>query len=144
MLTHAIQKASDGRGALEPQGATDLRAFRQAIDAFPWAEQLAEWDATLSGAPPAVVLQNKGDQRELWVTALGTDLGGAFQVLSVSMRLRKRLFGKDRMEQDATAIRAEDREEVDRLCVLFCDGQYEALDRDVARLRVRGRSGIDD
>lgn len=139
MLTYAIQKVGETL-PLESQGATDLIAFRRAIDAFPWAAQHTEWDERQDGPLPALVLQDAAAERELWVTALGfgTDLSGAYLLQSVSMKFRKALFGKGRMVQDATLVDAPSRNEVDRLCELFCDGQYEALDREVARMASAG------
>ncbi|MDP9898033.1 hypothetical protein [Variovorax ginsengisoli] len=136
MLTHAIQHVGDDL-PLEPQGATNFIAFRQAIDAFPWADEHAQWDERQEGPFPALVLQNAAEQRQLWVTALSADLAGEYQLQSVSMQLRKGFFGKAKMEQDATVVDAHDRTEVDRLCELFCDAQYEALDREVERLAAR-------
>lgn len=134
MLTHALQKVGDDL-PLEPQGATDFLAFRQAIDAFPWLDQHALW-AEQDGALPAVVLQDAAAQRELWVTVLGKgdDLSGEYLVHSVSMQFRKSFFGKGKMVQDITLADVPSRVELDRLCELFCDGQYEALDREIARM----------
>lgn len=137
MLTHAVQKVGDDYQQTQVLGETNFIAFRQAIDAFPWAAQHAEWDVQQEGPLPALVLRNQADQRELWVTALGADLAGQYQLQSVSMQLRKGFFGKAKLEQDAAVVDAPGRAEVDRLCELFCDGQYEALDREVARLAAR-------
>lgn len=139
MLTYAIQKVGDDL-PLEPQGSTDFLAFRQAVDAFLWVAEHALWDERQEGALPAVVLQDGAAQRELWVTVLGNgkDLSGAYLVQSVSMQFRKSFFGKGKTVQDATLADAPSRVEVDRLCELFCDGQFEALDREVARLALRG------
>jgi hypothetical protein len=137
MLTCAIQKTGYDYQQTDPQGATDLVAFMAAIDAFPWAEQHREWDEQQDGPLPAVVLRNEPDQRELWVTALGSDRAGSYQLQAVSMQMRKGFFGKAKLEQDATVVDARSRAEVDRLCELFCDGQYEAFDREVARLAAR-------
>lgn len=137
MLTCAIQKTGYDYQQTDPQGATDLVAFMAAIDAFPWAEQHREWDEQQDGPLPAVVLRNEPDQRELWVTALGSDRAGSYQLQAVSMQMRKDFFGKAKLEQDATVVDARSRAEVDRLCELFCDGQYEAFDREVARLAAR-------
>lgn len=137
MLTCAIQKTGYDYQQTDPQGATDLVAFMAAIDAFPWAEQYREWDEQQDGPLPAVVLRNEPDQRELWVTALGSDRAGSYQLQAVSMQMRKGFFGNAKLEQDATLVDARSRAEVDRLCELFCDGQYEAFDREVARLAAR-------
>ncbi|MEZ2297985.1 hypothetical protein [Variovorax sp. RCC_210] len=137
MLTCAIQKTGYDYQQTDPQGVTDLVAFMAAIDAFPWAEQHREWDEQQDGPLPAVVLRNEPDQRELWVTALGSDRAGSYQLQAVSMQMRKGFFGKAKPEQDATVVDARSRAEVDRLCELFCDGQYEAFDRGVARLATR-------
>lgn len=140
MLTYAVQKVGDAL-PLEPQGPTDFNAFRHAIDAFPWAAEHAKWDERQEGPFPALVLQRAADQRELWVTALGADVSVDFEVQSVSMRLSKSFFGKAKMKQDWTALSAYDRAEVDRLCQLFCDAQYEALDREADRLAARTNDG---
>lgn len=137
MLTCAIQKTGYDYQQTDPQGATDLVAFMAAIDAFPWAEQHREWDEQQDGPLPAVVLRNEPDRRELWVTALGSDRAGSYQLQAVSMQMRKGFFGKAKLEQDATVVDARSRAEVDRLCELFCDGQYEAFDREVTRLAAR-------
>lgn len=144
MLTFAIQKTGYDYHQTDPQGETDLVAFQSAIDAFPWAEQHQAWEEEQEGPLPALVLQNEADQRALWVTALGTDRAGSYQLQSVSMKLRKGFFGKGKLEQDATVVDARSRAEVDRLCELFCDVQYEALDREVARLAERNREDSDD
>lgn len=141
MLTCAIQKTGYDYQQTDPQGATDLVAFMAAIDAFPWAEQHREWDERQDGPLPAVVLRNEPDQRELWVTALGSDRAGSYQLQAVSMQMRKGFFGKAKLEQDATVVDARSRAEVDRLCELFCDGQYDAFDREVARLAARDSDG---
>lgn len=137
MLTHAVQKVGDDYQQTQALGETNVIAFRAAIDAFRWAAQHAAWEVQQEGPLPVLVLQNQADQRELWVTALGADLAGEYQLQSVSMQLRKGFFGKAKLEQDATVVDAHDRAEVDRLCELFCDGQYEALDREVDRLAAR-------
>lgn len=140
MLTHAFQKVGDDL-PLEPQGATDFLAFRQAIDAFPWIDQHAQWDELQQGALPAVVLQDTTAQRELWVTVLGSgaDLSGSYQVQSVSMQFRESFFGKGKMAQDVTLADVPSRLALDRLCELFCDGQYDALDRQVTQLAAQDR-----
>ena len=134
MLTYAVQKVGNDYQQTEPQGETNLIAFMAAIDAFPWSEQHRQWDETQDGPLPALVLQNEADKRQLWVTLLGTDRAGEYQLQSVSMQMRKSLFGKGKLEQDATVADAPSRGVVDRLCELFCDGQYEAFDREVRRL----------
>jgi hypothetical protein len=137
MLTYAIQKTGYDYQQTDPQGETDLPAFMAAIDAFPWAEQHRAWDERQDGPLPALVLRREADQRELWVTALGSDRTGSYQLQAVSMKLRKGFFGKGKLEQDATVVDARSRAEVDRLCELFCDGPYESFDREVARLAER-------
>lgn len=138
MLTYAFQKVGDGL-PLEPQGATDFLAFREAIDAYPWVAQHALWEEQ-DGALPAVVLQDATAQRELWVTVLGKgdDLSGDYLVHSVSMQFRKGFFGKGKVVQDTSLADVPSRTVLDRLCELFCDGQYEALDREIARMSLRG------
>lgn len=137
MLTYAIQKPGDDYQRTDPQGETNLVAFMAAIDAFPWAEQHRQWDEQQEGPLPALVLKNEPDQRELWVTALGSDRAGSYQLQAVSMKLRKGFFGKGKLEQDARVVDACNRGEVDRLCELFCGAQYETFDREVARLAAR-------
>jgi len=137
MLTYAIQKVGYDHQQTDPQGETSLVAFMAAIDAFPWAEQHKAWDEAQEGPLPALVLLNDADQRQLWVTALGADRTGGYQLQSVAMRMRKGFFGKGKLEQDATVADARSRGEVDRLCELFCDAQYDALDREVERLAAR-------
>lgn len=137
MLTYAIQKTGYDHHQTDPQGETNLVAFMAAIDAFPWAEQHREWDEQQDGPLPTLVLQNEADQRELWVTALSADLSSSYQLQAVSMQLRKGFFGKAKLEKDATVVDARSRAEVDRLCELFCDAQYDAFDREVARLARR-------
>ncbi|MGJ7610178.1 MULTISPECIES: hypothetical protein [unclassified Variovorax] len=83
------------------------------------------------------MLKKEPDQRELWVTALGSDRAGSYPLQAVSMKLRKGFFGKGKLEQDASVVDARNRGEVDRLCELFCGGQHEAFDREVARLAER-------
>lgn len=144
MLTYAIQKTGYDHLQTDPQGETTLVAFLGAIDAFPWAEQHREWDEQQEGPLPALVLQNDADQRQLWVTALGSDRSGDYQLQAVSMQLRKGFFGKAKLEQDATVFDARSRGEVDRLCELFCDAQYDAFDREVARLAERDADDRDD
>ena len=138
MLTYALQKVGDDL-PLEPQGATDFFAFRQAVDAFPWVAQHALWEEQ-DGSFPAVVLQDATAQRELWITLLGKgdDLSGEYMLQSVSMQFRKGFFGKGKMVQDASLADVPSRVALDRLCELFCDGQFEALDREIARLPLRG------
>lgn len=137
MLTYAIQKTGYDYQQTDPQGETSLVDFMAAIDAFPWAEQHREWDEQQDGPLPALVLRNEPAQRELWVTALGSDRAGSYQLQAVSMKMRKGFFGKGKLEQDATVVDARDRGEVDRLCELFCDGAFEAFDREVERLARR-------
>lgn len=108
---------------------------------FPWAAEHAKWDELQEGPFPALVLQNTAEQRELWVTALGADVRVDFELQSVSMRLSKSFFGKPKMKQDWSAVSASDRAEVDRMCELFCDARYEALDREVERLASRASEG---
>lgn len=141
MLTYAIQKVGYDHQQTDPQGETNLIAFMAAIDAFPWREQHQAWDEAQEGSLPALVLCNDAEQRQLWVTALGTGTtggtAGSYQLQSVAMRMRKGFFGKGKLAQDATVADARNRGEVDRLCELFCDGQYDALDREVERLAAR-------
>ena len=132
MLTYAIQRVGYDYKQTDPQGETNLIAFMAAIDAFPWAEQLAQWDEQQDGPLPTLVLQNESDQRELWISALGEGRN-----LSYQLQLRKGFFGKAKLEQDVTVVDESSRGEVDRLCELFCDGQYEVFDREVARLAAR-------
>jgi hypothetical protein len=134
MLTYAVQKVGDDYQQTDPQGETNLIAFMAAIDAFPWDEQHRQWDEQQDGPLPALVLQNEPDKRQLWITALGTDRTGEYQLQAVSMQMRKGFFGKGKLEQDVTVADAPSRGVVDRLCELFCDGQYEAFDREVSRL----------
>ena len=83
---------------------------------------------------PALVLQSEADQRQLWITALGEDLGESFQLQSVSMKTRKSFFGKAKSEQDVTVVDVEGRSAVNKLCELFSQRQFEALDQEVDRL----------
>lgn len=144
MLTYSIQKVGYAFDQLDPQGATDYASFTQAFDAFPWAAQHAEWDDTQEGPLPALVLQHADDQRELWVTALSDAQADGFQLNAVSMRMKKGLFGigKGKLEQHVDTIDVDTRADVDTLCLLFCDRQYDELDRLVARHAERNR--VDD
>ncbi|QQK01011.1 hypothetical protein JG536_23625 [Burkholderia ambifaria] len=141
MLTYAIQKAGYEFDQLDPQGVTDYASFVRAFDAFPWAAQHAEWDDTQEGPLPALVLQQADDQRELWVTALSDALSDGFQLNAVAMRMKKGLFGigKGKLEQHVDTIDVDSRADVDTLCRLFCDRQYDELDRLVARHAERNR-----
>ncbi|KER74141.1 hypothetical protein HR51_03445 [Burkholderia cepacia] len=144
MLTYSIQKVGYAFDQLDPQGATDYASFTQAFDAFPWAAQHAEWDDTQEGPLPALVLQHADDQRELWVTALSDAQADGFQLNAVSMRMKKGLFGigKGKLEQHVDTIDVDTRADVDTLCRLFCDRQYDELDRLVAQHAERNR--VDD
>ncbi|MBN3774509.1 MULTISPECIES: hypothetical protein [Burkholderia] len=135
MLTYSIQKVGYDFKQLDPQGATDYPSFTQAFDAFPWAAQHAEWDDKQDGPLPALVLQHADDQRELWVTALSDAHADGFQLNAVSMRMKKGLFGigKGKLEQQVDTIDVRKRTDVDTLCRLFCDRQYDELDRVVAQ-----------
>jgi hypothetical protein len=141
MLTYSIQKVGYDFKQLDPQGATDYASFTQAFDAFPWAAQHAEWDDTQDGPLPALVLQHADDQRELWVTALSDAHADGFQLNAVSMRMKKGLFGigKGKLEQHVDTIDVRKRTDVDALCRLFCDRQYDELDRLVAGHAERNR-----
>ncbi|AYQ42615.1 hypothetical protein BLA9940_04236 [Burkholderia aenigmatica] len=141
MLTYSIQKVGYQFDQLDSQGATDYPSFTQAFDVFPWAAQHAEWDDTQEGPLPALVLQHADDQRELWVTALSDAHADGFQLNAVSMRMKKGLFGigKGKLEQHVDTIDVDTRADVDTLCRLFCDRQYDELDRLVARHAERNR-----
>ncbi|UEP45719.1 hypothetical protein [Burkholderia sp. B21-005] len=141
MLTYAIQKAGYEFDQLDPQGVTDYASFVRAFDAFPWAAQHAEWDDTQDGPLPALVLQQADDQRELWVTALSDAHLDGFQLNAVAMWMKKGLFGigKGKLEQQVDTIDVDSRADVDTLCRLFCDRQYDELDRLVARHAERNR-----
>ena len=135
MLSYAIQRVGYDYQRTDAYGATDCDAFLRTVDGFPWAAQHAEWNQAQEGPLPAVVLQNETDQRALWVTALGTgERDAGYQLQSVAMRSHKGFFGKAKVEQDATVAEVGDRAELGRLCRLFCDAQYAALDDEVARL----------
>ncbi len=144
MLTYSVQKVGYAFDQLDPQGATDYASFTQAFDAFPWAAQHAEWDDTQEGPLPALVLQHEDDQRELWVTALSNAQSDGFQLNAVSMCMKKGLFGigKGKLEQHVDTIDVDTRADVDTLCRLFCDRQYDELDGLVARHAERNR--VDD
>ncbi|MGS0892026.1 hypothetical protein ACVBGC_05610 [Burkholderia stagnalis] len=146
MLTYSIQKTGYAFDQLDPQGATDYPSFMRAFDAFPWAAQHAEWDDTQDGPLPALVLQHADDQRELWVTALSDAHSAGFQLHSVSMRVKKGLFGigKGKPEQHVETIDVDRRADVETLCQAFCDRRYDELDRLVARHGARGSDGDDD
>ncbi|WP_412025198.1 hypothetical protein [Burkholderia cepacia] len=148
MLTCSVQKVGYAFNQLEPQGATDYPSFVRAFDAFPWAAQHVEWDETQDGPLPAVVLQHADDQRELWVTALRDAHAKGFQLNAVSMRMKKGLFGigKGKLERYVETIDIDARTDVDTLCRLFCDRQYDELDRLVARHAERNAAaaGSDD
>ncbi|MCA7996864.1 hypothetical protein [Burkholderia metallica] len=141
MLTYSIQKVGYDFKQLDPQGETDYASFTRAFDAFPWAAQHAEWNDTQDGPLPALVLQQADDQRELWVTALSDAHAGGFQLNAVSMRMKKGLFGigKGKLEQHVDTIDVDARADLDTLCRLFCDRQYDELDRRVATLAQRNR-----
>ncbi|KFG97548.1 hypothetical protein GQ56_0108355 [Burkholderia paludis] len=145
MLTYSVQKVGYDFNQLDPQGATDYASFTQAFDAFPWPAQHAEWDEAQEGPLPALVLQQADDQRELWVTALGDAHAEGFQLHAVSMRVKKGLFGigKEKQERYVETIDVEKRADVDALCRLFCERQYDELDRLVARLAALGRDAGD-
>ncbi|ONV85117.1 hypothetical protein A8E85_07920, partial [Burkholderia cenocepacia] len=70
-----------------------------------------------------------------WVTALTDAHSDGFQLNVVSMRMKKGLFGigKGKLEQHVETIDVRRRVDVDALCRLFCDRQYDALDQRVAR-----------
>lgn len=146
MLTYAIQKTGYDFNRLDPQGATDYASFTQAFDAFPWVAQHAEWNETQEGPLPALVLQQADDQRELWVTALADAHSDGFQLNVVSMRMKKGLFGigKGKLEQHVDTIDVGARADVDTLCRLFCDRQYDELDRLVAQHAERNRFNNDN
>ncbi|QIL82692.1 hypothetical protein G7047_24210 [Diaphorobacter sp. HDW4A] len=135
MLTYAIQKVGYDFDRTDLQGSTDLAGFLTVIDGFPWAQQQRAWDADQEGPMPQLVLENADDQRQLWITALGTaGAGEAFQLQSVSSQMRKSLFGKPKLQRDVTVFDVHERRTLDQLCTLFCEGSYEALDREAQRL----------
>ncbi|MDP9581455.1 UNVERIFIED_ORG: hypothetical protein J2791_000736 [Burkholderia contaminans] len=141
MLTYSIQKVGYDFNQLDQQGATGYASFVHAFDAFPWVAQHVEWNETQDGPLPALVLQHADDQRELWVTALTDALSDGFQLNAVAMRMKKGLFGigKGKLEQQVDTIDVDSRADVDTLCRLFCDRQYDELDRLVARHAERNR-----
>jgi hypothetical protein len=141
MLTYAIQKTGYDYEQLDPQGSVDYDGFVQALASFPWAEQLAQWNDEQSGPLPARVLQDSEARRELWISALGSGLDDSFQLNAVSMHETKGLFGigKPKTSREVVTFEVETRGDVDRLCRLFCDGQYAQLDEEVVRLAERSR-----
>jgi hypothetical protein len=146
MLTYAIQKTGYDYGQLDPQGRTDFDGFIRALESFPWAEQLALWNDTQDGPLPALVLQHTEDQRELWISALGTELDESFQLNAVSVREKKGLFGmgKSKMERDVTTFDVNARTDLDQLCQLFCSRQYALMDQQVLRLAELERDNDED
>lgn len=78
------------------------------------------------------------------VTALTDAHSDGFQLNAVAMRMKKGLFGigKGKLEQQVDTIDVRKRVDVDALCRLFCDRQYDELGQRVAR-HVR-RSRFDD
>lgn len=146
MLSYSIQKVGYDFRQLDSQGATDLASFMSAFDTFPWAAQYVEWNETQEGPLPALVLQDTDDRRELWVSALSDDLTRSFQLNSVSMRLRKSLFGmgKEKLDEDVATFDVDSRADVDMLCRLFCERQYVELDRLVAQFVERNREDDDN
>ncbi len=103
--------------------------------------QHVEWNETQDGPLPALVLQHADDQRELWVTALTDAHSDGFQLNAGAMRMKKGPFGsgKGKLERQVDAIDVDSRADVDTLCRLFCDRQYDELDRLVARHAERNR-----
>ena len=134
MLTYAIQKVGFEPDQTAPQVPTDLNGFMQAIDEFPWAAQHSEWDELQDGPLPSVGLINVPEQRELWVTALSDDLDDDYVVISVAMRMHKGLFSKPKPRLTNTLVDVEGRALVNKLCELFARNEYEALDKEIARL----------
>ncbi|GAB2871896.1 hypothetical protein GCM10027093_04410 [Paraburkholderia jirisanensis] len=131
MLTYSIQKVGYDYQQLDAQGETDFTSFIAAFEAFPWGEQYREWNETQDGPLPALVLQYKEDGRELWVSALSNDLTRDFQLNSVSMRTKKGLFGigKETQQQHVETFDIRLRDDVDALCLAFCQRQFEEVDR---------------
>ncbi|AJK50782.1 hypothetical protein [Burkholderia plantarii] len=146
MLTYAIQKTGYDYEQLDPQGSVDYDGFIHALERFPWAGQLAQWNDEQSGPLPALVLQDAEARRELWISALGTTLGDSFQLNAVSMREKKGWFGmgKPKADREVVTFEVQARGDVDRLCRLFCDGEYAQLDEDVARLAERSREAEEE
>ncbi len=134
MLSHAVQYVGDAYDHSTPLGPVDGPGFKAALDDFPWAAQHAQWDKVQEGPMPCLILRAEADQRALWVTAQGGDPQDGYQVQSVSVQMRKSLFGKPKPVQDATAVDVEDRATLDRLIDLFSSARYEQLDAEVARL----------
>jgi hypothetical protein len=129
MLTYSIQKVGYDYQQLDAQGETDFTSFIAAFEAFPWGEQYREWNETQDGPLPALVLQFKEDGRELWVSALSDDLTRDFQLNSVSMRTKKGLFGKETQQQNVETFNIRYREDLNTLCLAFCQRQFEEVDR---------------
>ncbi|AFQ51542.1 hypothetical protein [Burkholderia cepacia] len=151
MLTDSIQKVGYDFEQRDPQGATDYPSLTQAFDAFPWIAQHAEGNELQDGPLPALVLQHAGDRREWWISALSDAHSDGFQLNAVSMRTKKGRFGigKGKLEQHVATIDVRTRVDVDVLCRLFCDRQYDELARLVARHAARNAdddrdSGSDD
>ncbi|WP_322024289.1 hypothetical protein [Burkholderia sp. BCC1977] len=146
MLTCSIQEVGYGFEQLDSQGATDYPSFMRAFDTFPWVAQHAEWNELQDGPLPALVLWHAGDQRELWISALSDAHSDGFQLNAVSMRMKKGLFGigSGKLAQDVETIDVRKRADVDTLCRLFCDRQYDELDRLVARHAARNADGDRD
>lgn len=136
MLTYAIQKAGYKHDQVDQRGATDYASFMAELEAFPWTEQQRQWEEKQDDSPPGFVLQDKPAERELWIQPLGEALQDDFQVHSVSMQLKKGVlgFGQAKLKQDWTSIEVGQRSRLDALCRLFCAGDYEALDREVAEI----------
>ncbi|MDA7415304.1 hypothetical protein PGB34_02905 [Xenophilus arseniciresistens] len=134
MLSHAVQYVGDAYDHSTPLGPIDGAGFKAAIDDFPWAAQHAQWDKAQEGPLPCLILRAEVDQRELWVTALGGEPGDAYQLQSVSIQMRKSLFGKPKAQHDATAFDVDDRATVDQLIDLFASASYAQLDAQVQRL----------
>ena len=134
MLSYAIQNAGYDFDQVDPQGSVDLTGFMQAIDEFPWREQHLRWNRNQEGALPTLVLECEDQQRQLWVTALGDDLGEDFQLQSVSSQMRKGFWGKPRQERNVVVFNVTERKALNLLCALFSQQEFEALDHEVERL----------
>lgn len=134
MFSYAIQKVGFDFDEVEQQGEIDLPGFMNAINTFAWRAQLQQWDEDQDGPLPTLVLQCEPEQRQLWISALGKELGDDFQLQSVSCQMRKSLFGKPKQERNVAIFNVHERSTLKQLCALFFQREFEALDHEAQRL----------
>ncbi len=137
MFTYNIQLAGYPHDKIDKKGNINYNGFRDAFNAFPWLEQMEEYNKIQDGCSATISVKSEMDAKSLWVSIAGDSTNYLFLVGFTYFRKNSFLFGLIKQNiEESDVYEIKNQNHILPLFKLFFERQFDSLNSELATFQI--------